>query len=216
GACRGRPGQGVAAGHRRPRARDRHPGPRRRGAGADAGAARRGRDGAPSVPRRTAATRRRADRDDRRRLRSGVARSPVDRSGRGPARRRDHGRDPPRVPDGPQAAARGTRQGGAVVTKRDYYEILGVARDASEQDIKSAYRKLALKYHPDRNQGDAEAEERFKEAAEAYSVVGDTEKRARYDRFGHAGVSGQGGPGGGGFNPDIFTDFSDILGDFFG
>lgn len=102
------------------------------------------------------------------------------------------------------------------MTKRDYYEILGVARDASEQDIKSAYRKLALKYHPDRNQGDAEAEERFKEAAEAYSVVGDTEKRARYDRFGHAGVSGQGGPGGGGFNPDIFTDFSDILGDFFG
>src|SRR5690606_20943737 len=114
------------------------------------------------------------------------------------------------------AAARGTRQGGAVVTKRDYYEILGVARDASEQDIKSAYRKLALKYHPDRNQGDAEAEERVKEAAEAYSVVADTEKRARYDRFGHAGVSGQGGPGGGGFNPDIFTDFSDILGDFFG
>jgi molecular chaperone DnaJ len=103
------------------------------------------------------------------------------------------------------------------VSQRDFYDILGVARDASEADIKSAYRKLALKYHPDRNQGNAEAEERFKEAAEAYSVIGDAEKRARYDRFGHAGVSGAGGPGGpGGINPDIFGDFSDILGDFFG
>jgi molecular chaperone DnaJ len=101
------------------------------------------------------------------------------------------------------------------VSRRDYYEILEVSRDASDAEIKSSYRKLALKYHPDRNQGDAEAEERFKEAAEAYSVLGDTEKRARYDRFGHAGVgAGQGGPGG--FNPDIFSDFSDILGDFFG
>ena len=102
------------------------------------------------------------------------------------------------------------------MSQRDYYEILGVARDASEQDVKSAYRKLALKYHPDRNPGDRAAEDRFKEAAEAYSVLGDADKRARYDRFGHAGVSGQAGPGGPGFNADIFSDFSDILGDFFG
>jgi molecular chaperone DnaJ len=101
------------------------------------------------------------------------------------------------------------------VTKRDYYEVLGVARDAGEADVKSAYRKLALKNHPDRNPGDHAAEERFKEAAEAYSVLGDAEKRARYDRFGHAGVQGA-GPGGPGFNEDAFTDFSDILGDFFG
>jgi molecular chaperone DnaJ len=103
------------------------------------------------------------------------------------------------------------------VSTRDYYEVLGVAKNASESDIKSAYRKLALQYHPDRNQGNAEAEDKFKEAAEAYSVLGDAEKRARYDRFGHAGVSGAGaGPGGAGMNPDIFSDFSDILGDFFG
>ena len=76
------------------------------------------------------------------------------------------------------------------VSRRDYYEVLGVARDASEQDIKSAYRKLALKHHPDRNPGDAAAEEKFKEAAEAYAVLGDADKRARYDRFGHAGVPG--------------------------
>jgi molecular chaperone DnaJ len=76
------------------------------------------------------------------------------------------------------------------VSRQDYYEILGVPRNAGESDIKSAYRKLALKYHPDRNHGDAVAEERFKEAAEAYSVLGDQEKRARYDRFGHAGVGG--------------------------
>jgi molecular chaperone DnaJ len=100
------------------------------------------------------------------------------------------------------------------VTRRDYYEILEVSRDAGDQDIKSAYRKLALKHHPDRNQGDKAAEEKFKEAAEAYSVLCDPEKRARYDRFGHAGLSGQqAGPG---VNPDIFSDFSDILGDFFG
>ena len=101
------------------------------------------------------------------------------------------------------------------MTQRDYYEILAVKRDASEQDIKSAYRKLALKYHPDRNPGDKAAEEKFKEAAEAYAVLGDADKRARYDRFGHAGVQGAAG-GGPGFNADIFSDFSDILGDFFG
>jgi len=101
------------------------------------------------------------------------------------------------------------------VTRRDYYEILTVERNASEQDIKSAYRKLALKHHPDRNPGDRQAEERFKEAAEAYAVLGDPEKRRRYDQFGHAGVAGAAGQGPG-FNPDIFSDFSDILGDFFG
>jgi molecular chaperone DnaJ len=101
------------------------------------------------------------------------------------------------------------------VSRRDYYDVLGVARSATEADIKSAYRKLALKYHPDRNPGDKQAEDQFKEAAEAYSVLGDPDKRARYDQFGHAGVSGPAG-GGPGFNADIFADFSDILGDFFG
>jgi molecular chaperone DnaJ len=103
------------------------------------------------------------------------------------------------------------------VTKRDYYEILGVERGAADQDIKSAYRKLALKYHPDRNPGDKSAEEKFKEAAEAYAVLADSDKRAAYDRFGHAGLSGAGGPQG--FDPEIFSDFGDILGglgDFFG
>jgi molecular chaperone DnaJ len=101
------------------------------------------------------------------------------------------------------------------VSQRDYYQVLGVGRTANESEIKSAYRKLALQFHPDRNQGNPEAEEKFKEAAEAYSIIGDADKRARYDQFGHAGVTGatQGGPG---MNPDIFGDFSDILGDFFG
>jgi molecular chaperone DnaJ len=101
------------------------------------------------------------------------------------------------------------------VSKRDYYEILSVERDATEQQIKSAYRKLALKHHPDRNPGNREAEELFKEAAEAYSVLADRDKRALYDRFGHAGVNG----GAGGVDPTIFADFSDIfsnLGDAFG
>lgn len=100
------------------------------------------------------------------------------------------------------------------MTKRDYYEILGVSRDADDQSLKSAYRKMALKYHPDRNPGSREAEEHFKEAAEAYSVLSDPQRRASYDRFGHAGVSaGAGAPG---FDPSIFADFTDIFGDFFG
>jgi molecular chaperone DnaJ len=106
----------------------------------------------------------------------------------------------------------------SVVTKRDYYEVLGIERNASDQQIKSAYRKLALKYHPDRNPGDHKAEEAFKEAAEAYAVLADPQKRSLYDRFGHAGVSGA-GAGAGGFDPTIFADFSDIfsgLGDVFG
>jgi molecular chaperone DnaJ len=106
----------------------------------------------------------------------------------------------------------------AGVSKRDYYEILGVERQASDQQIKSAYRKLALKYHPDRNPGDNQAEDRFKEAAEAYAVLADAQKRSAYDRFGHAGVSSTAG-GAGGFDPTIFADFSDIfagLGDVFG
>jgi|RhiMetdeSRZDD1v2_1073273.scaffolds.fasta_scaffold10695_2 molecular chaperone DnaJ len=105
----------------------------------------------------------------------------------------------------------------AGVGKRDYYEVLGVDRQATEQQIKSAYRKLALKHHPDRNPGDAAAEEQFKEAAEAYAILADAEKRGLYDRFGHAGVSGAGA--GAGFDPTIFADFSDIfggLGDAFG
>jgi molecular chaperone DnaJ len=103
------------------------------------------------------------------------------------------------------------------VSKRDYYEVLGIARDTSDQDIKSAYRKLALKYHPDRNPGNAEAEEKFKEAAEAYAVLADADKRSAYDRFGHAGVSSAAGAGG--FDPTIFADFGDIFGglrDIFG
>ncbi len=103
------------------------------------------------------------------------------------------------------------------VSKRDYYQVLGVDRQATEQQIKSAYRKLALKHHPDRNPGDPAAEEQFKEAAEAYAILADAEKRSLYDRFGHAGVSGAGA--GAGFDPTIFADFSDIfsgLGDVFG
>ncbi len=100
--------------------------------------------------------------------------------------------------------------------KRDYYEILGVSRTASDQEIKSAYRKLALQYHPDRNPGNEEAEEKFKEAAEAYSVLSDAQKRTNYDRFGHAGVGSAAGAGFGGFDPSTFADFSDILGDLFG
>ena len=104
-----------------------------------------------------------------------------------------------------------------MATKRDYYQVLGIARDADGTAVKSAYRKLAVQYHPDRNPGDAAAEERFKEAAEAYAVLSDAEKRARYDRFGHEGLRGAaGGPFGGGIDPTVFGDFADILGDLFG
>jgi len=101
-------------------------------------------------------------------------------------------------------------------TKRDYYEILNVNRGATEQEIKSAYRKLAMQYHPDRNPGNHEAEEKFKQAAEAYAVLSDAQKRAQYDRYGHAGVSNAAGGGFSGFDPNVFSDFSDILGDLFG
>lgn len=102
--------------------------------------------------------------------------------------------------------------------KRDYYEILGVSKQASKEEIKKAYRKQALKYHPDKNPGDKKSEELFKEAAEAYEVLSNDEKRARYDRFGHAGMSGAGnGFGGHGMTmDDIFSSFGDIFGDAFG
>ncbi|MEE4277525.1 MAG: molecular chaperone DnaJ [Halieaceae bacterium] len=102
------------------------------------------------------------------------------------------------------------------MSKRDYYEVLGVDRGADEKDIKKAYRRVAMKYHPDRNPDDATAEEKFKEASEAYEVLSDGDKRAAYDRFGHAGVEGQVG-GGGGFAGGSFADiFGDVFGDIFG
>lgn len=101
------------------------------------------------------------------------------------------------------------------MTKRDFYEVLGVRRDASDTDIKKAYRQLALQYHPDRNPGDNEAEEKFKEAAEAYEVLRDPEKRSLYDRFGHEGLRGTGFTGFSGFE-DIFSSFGSIFEDFFG
>ena len=102
--------------------------------------------------------------------------------------------------------------------KRDYYEVLGVSKSADATEIKKAYRKLALKYHPDKNPGDKEAEEKFKEAAEAYDVLSNEEKKRRYDQFGHAGVggAGQGGFGGGMSMDDIFSQFGDIFGSFGG
>ncbi len=102
------------------------------------------------------------------------------------------------------------------MSKRDYYEVLGVAKGASADEIKKAYRKVAMQFHPDRNPGDKAAEEKFKEAAEAYEVLSDNDKRSQYDRFGHAGVSGNGrGFGGGGSSnmEDIFSQFGDIFGD---
>lgn len=100
------------------------------------------------------------------------------------------------------------------MAKRDYYEILGVDRSASKDEIKKSYRKIAIKFHPDKNQGDPSAEDKFKEAAEAYEVLSDDEKRQRYDRFGHQGVNGGGGFGGGGgmSMDDIFSQFGDIFG----
>ena len=99
--------------------------------------------------------------------------------------------------------------------KRDYYDVLGVPRNASDEDIKKAYRKLAMKHHPDRNPGDQEAEERFKEAAEAYEVLRDQEKRDIYDRYGHEGLAGTGFRGFSGFD-DIFSSFGDLFEEFFG
>jgi molecular chaperone DnaJ len=102
------------------------------------------------------------------------------------------------------------------MSKRDYYEILGVSKNASEQEIKSAYRRLAIKYHPDKNPNDAIAEEKFKEAAEAYSILSNTEQRRRYDTFGHAGVASGASAGAGSWGAAGFTDLEDILGDIFG
>lgn len=108
------------------------------------------------------------------------------------------------------------------MAKRDYYEVLGVDKSASADEIKKAYRKAAVKYHPDKNPGDKDAEEKFKEAAEAYDVLSNDDKRARYDQYGHAGMDGAGGFGGGGFGgggftmEDIFRNFGDIFGGGFG
>jgi molecular chaperone DnaJ len=103
------------------------------------------------------------------------------------------------------------------MSKRDYYEILGVGREASEAEIKKAYRRLAMKYHPDRNPEDEDASERFKEASEAYEILSDGERRAAYDRFGHAGVDPDSGMGGGFGGASSFSDiFSDVFGDIFG
>jgi molecular chaperone DnaJ len=101
------------------------------------------------------------------------------------------------------------------MAKRDYYEILGVTRNASNDEIKKSYRRLAMKHHPDRNTGDASAEQKFKEAKEAYEVLSDADKRAAYDQFGHEGI--RGGPAGGGFSAEGFGDiFGDVFGDIFG
>ena len=102
-----------------------------------------------------------------------------------------------------------------MMAKRDYYEILGVSRNATEAELKKAYRRLAMKFHPDRNPDDDQAEARFKEAKEAYEILGDARKRAAYDQFGHAGV--EQGAGGGFSAADAFGDiFGDVFGDIFG
>ena len=100
------------------------------------------------------------------------------------------------------------------MAKRDYYEVLGVTKSASESEIKKAYRQMALKYHPDKNPDDKDAEEKFKEAAEAYEVLSNPDKKSRYDQYGHAGMGGAGNGGhGGGMNmDDIFSQFGDIFG----
>ena len=100
--------------------------------------------------------------------------------------------------------------------KRDYYEVLGVNRDASDEDIKKAYRKLAMKHHPDRNPDNPKSEEQFKEAKEAYEVLSDPQKRPAYDQYGHAGVDPQAGMGPGGGAGGFADAFSDIFGDIFG
>ena len=108
------------------------------------------------------------------------------------------------------------------MSKKDYYEVLEISKSASPEEIKKAYRKMAIKFHPDKNPGDSAAEEKFKEAAEAYEVLSDGNKKARYDQYGHAGMGGAaGGFGGGGFGggmnmDDIFSQFGDIFGGHFG
>ena len=102
------------------------------------------------------------------------------------------------------------------MSKRDYYEVLGVSKSASAGEIKKAYRKLAIKYHPDKNPGDKQAESNFKEAAEAYEVLSNPQKKQQYDQFGHAGMGGQGFGGGGMNMDDIFEHFGDIFGGAFG
>src|SRR5665213_522537 len=99
------------------------------------------------------------------------------------------------------------------MAKADYYDVLGVQKGADEAALKGAYRKLALQFHPDRNPGDHAAEDKFKEAAEAYAILSDPQKRAAYDRYGHQGVNGSGAAG---FDETTFADFGDILGDLFG
>ena len=100
--------------------------------------------------------------------------------------------------------------------KRDYYEILGVDRNVSAPDLKKAFKRLAIKYHPDKNPGDSKAEEKFKEASEAYGILSDKEKKQNYDNFGHAAFENGGGRPGGGFGGFTGADFSDIFEDFFG
>ena len=103
------------------------------------------------------------------------------------------------------------------MSKRDYYEVLGLDRGADEGDLKKAYRRLAMKYHPDRNSDDPDAEEKFKEASEAYEILTNPEKRQAYDQFGHAGVDpSQGGAGGFGFEGNFGDIFGDVFGDIFG
>ena len=101
------------------------------------------------------------------------------------------------------------------MAKRDYYDVLGVSKNASPEDLKSAYRKLAVKYHPDKNPGDTKAEDKFKEASEAYGILSDKSKKDNYDNFGHAAFE-NGGGGRGGFSGFGGSDFSDIFEDFFG